>query len=349
MTYGPYEVVIINDGSTDPKSLDALQQIEHRALPHLRVLHTENCGLASARNTGAETARGEFLAFVDADDLVEPDFFARAVAVLQQYENVALVSSWVRYFELNTDIWPTWNAEFPYLLAHNMMTPLVVLRRSAFVRWARNNPEVEYSLEDYESWVSLVEAGGVGVSLPHPLVRYRVRAGSMYRSANRNQILYLYDLITQLHPEAYQKWGVELFNLQNMNGPGHVWSHPAIATAEPPQAYVASLEQTRDKLWAEVQTLGKAWEDHVKFIEAQRTYIQQLEVRCNEITMTLDGNSGQSPGPFDGISWRDYELGGRFVSRLRSTWVAQRVLRSPALKKMTKQTWRLLKRLTKAT
>lgn len=348
-TYVPYEVLIVNDGSTDPKSLEALHEIEERQLPQVRVLHTVNQGLATARNVGATESHGEFIAFVDADDKVTPEFFSRAIAVLQQYENVSFVSSWVQFFDLQSDIWPTWNAEFPYLLGHNMMTPLVVVRRDTFLRHARNNPLVEYSLEDYEGWVGLLEAGGVGVSLPHPLVQYRIRTGSMYRSANRNQFLYLYDLMTQLHPEAYRKWGVELFNLQNMNGPGYLWGHPAAAMTEPPQAYVASLEQTRDKLWTDVQTLGKAWEDHVKFIEAQRVYIQELEARSNELIAAMHNNGAPPSVALNGISWRDYELGGRFVSRLRKTWVARRVLRSPALKKMTKQTCRLAKRLIKTT
>ena len=336
----PYEVIIINDGSTDIASLALLKEIESRGMENVRVVHTDNQGLASARNTGAEHARGEFLSFVDADDIVEEGFFAQALALLQRYANVTFVYSWVRYFGEANEIWPTWNAEFPYLLGHNMLTPLVVLRRSAFLHWARNTPAMEYSLEDYEGWVGLVEAGGLGVSLARPLVRYRVRAGSMYRSANRNQLLYLYDVITQRHPEAYRQWGVELFNLQNANGPGYAWNHPAQAVAGPSQAYVAALVQERERLVAEVQTLGKAWEDHVRFIADQRTYIESLEARCREL-MATQAKSLLSLPAANGVSWQEYEIGGRLIHRLRGNWVVRRIEYSPGLKKVLKKLLRL--------
>jgi hypothetical protein len=302
--------------------------------------------LAAARNTGAEAARGHFIAFVDADDMVEPDFFSHALDVLRRYPNVSLVYSWVRYFGLESIIWPTWNAEFPYLLGHNMLTPLVVLRRSAFLRWARNTPAMEYSLEDYEGWVGLVEAGGLGVSLARPLVRYRVREGSMYRSANRNQMLYLYDVITQRHPEAYREWGAELFNLQNANGAAFLWNNPAIGAMETPRAYVAVLEQQRESLRNEVQTLGKAWEDQARFIAAQRTYIADLEARCDELVTAISSAGVQSLAVRNGVSERDYELGGRLMSRIRRTWVARQVSRSPALRRTLKRVLRVGARLS---
>jgi glycosyltransferase involved in cell wall biosynthesis len=335
-TYTPYEVLIVNDGSTEPASLRVLQEIDKRGLAQVRILHTENQGLASARNTGVAAARGEFVTFVDGDDLVEPGFFTRAIAVLQRYPNVAFVYSWVRYFGESTDIWPTWNAEFPYLLGHNMLSAFAVVRRSAFLRWARNKPELEYSLEDFEGWLALLQAGGIGVSLPHLLVRYRVRAGSMYRGANWKQLLYLYDVITQYHADAYREWGLELFNLQNANGPGCRWNHPATEAAEVSTTYVAALEQERSKLAAEVRTLGKAWEDHAQFIAAQRAYIESLEVRCRELLAT--GRETGALTTANGIPWRDYELGGWLVNRARHTWLGRYVLRYPLLKSALKKT-----------
>ncbi len=335
--YAPYEVIVVNDGSTELKSLKVLQEIESQKIRCVRICHTENRGLASARNFGAEAARGEFVAFVDADDLVEPDFFPRAVDVLRRYPNVTLVYPWLRYFGESTDIWPTWNAEFPYLLGHNMVAVLAVARRSMFLRLARQQPEMEYNFEDFEAWVALLEAGGIGVGLPHPLARYRIRSGSLYRSTNRNQQLYLYDLITQRHPEVYRQWGVELFNLQNANGPGYRWNHPAVETAEVSEAHVAALEQERSKLAADVQTLGKAWEDQAQFIASQRAYIESLESRCRELMATVSRNGADSLAHSDVVSWRDYELGGRLLSRVRRTWLARQVSRYPRLKEAIKK------------
>lgn len=335
--YSPYEIIIVNDGTTDPNSLEVLRALEQRQLNHLRIIHTDNQGLASARNNGVEAAQGEFIAFVDADDLVEPDFFSRAVEVLRRYPNVTLVYPWLRYFGESTDLWPTWNAEFPYLLGHNMVAVLAVARRTDFLHLARQQPEMEYNFEDFEAWIALLRGGGVGVSLPHLLARYRIRSGSLYRSSNKNQQLYLYDLMTQRHTELYQYWGVELFNLLNANGPGFRWNHPAIETMEISMDYVTALEQDRKKLAADVRTLGKAWEDHVGFIESQRVYIEQLEARCRELlaaasyTDTEDSLNGAL------ASWRDYQIGGRLVSRVRRSWLTRQVLRYPKFKSAIKR------------
>jgi glycosyltransferase involved in cell wall biosynthesis len=340
-TYAPTEIIVVNDGSTEPQSLAVLQEIESRRLPQVRMVHTENRGLASARNTGAKAACGEFLAFVDADDLVEPEFFQHAINILQQYANVTFVYSWVRYFGEATAIWPTWNAEFPYMLGHNMLTPLVVVRRAVFLQHGGNNPEFEYNFEDYEGWLSLLEAGGIGVSLQRPLVHYRVRPGSMYQSSNSNQKLYLYDLLSRRHSGMYRKWGVELFNLQNANGPGHLWDHPAVSPAALPSLYVSALEQQRGKLWEQVQTLGKAWVDHANFIESQNAHIRALEDRCRELLALAQAQSGPPLVSSNGVSWRDREIGGQLVSRVRGTWLARQAMRYPALKKILKKVLRI--------
>jgi len=225
-TYRPLEVVIVNDGSTDPRSVEKLEEIEARGLESVRVVHQENQGLAAARNTGARNARGEFVAFLDADDLVAPDFYARCVDVLARYDNVSLVYSWVRYFDAAHGCFIANNLEFPYLLAHNMLAAICVLKRDDFLAFALNNPAMSYGLEDYESWISLYESGRLGVCIPEFLTSYRVRTNSMVRGMNDNQVLYMYDEIVRLHRDSYQKYGDDLFRLLNSNGASFAWNTP---------------------------------------------------------------------------------------------------------------------------
>ena len=225
--YSPMEIIVVNDGSTDAESLDALNHWRNKGVENLHIIDRPNKGLSSTRNYGVECAIGEFVAFVDADDQVEANFFSRAIDVLQRYANVGFVYSWLRYFDNSEGLWPTWNSQFPYLLGHNLCSALVVVRRSAFLKDGRNNAEMAYSLEDHESWIAMTAAGWAGVSLPEPLARYRVRPDSMFHSSNEQQQLYLYDLMTCLHPDLFRAWGSELFNLQNANGPGFLWKHPS--------------------------------------------------------------------------------------------------------------------------
>lgn len=67
-----FEWVLVNDGSTDAPTLDALKRIEAEAPFPARVFHIDNGGAARARNYGLGKARGEYVKFLDADDLQEP-------------------------------------------------------------------------------------------------------------------------------------------------------------------------------------------------------------------------------------------------------------------------------------
>lgn len=71
-SHADLEVVLVDDGSTD--ATDTICDEYAEADPRVRVLHTENRGVSAARNAGIEAARGEWLAFVDADDAVHPLF-----------------------------------------------------------------------------------------------------------------------------------------------------------------------------------------------------------------------------------------------------------------------------------
>lgn len=87
-TWSNFEVVVVNDGSTDGTSAE-LARFE----PHIRVVDQSNGGLAAARNAGLAAARGELIALMDADDLMLPERVAVQVAVLAADPRSVLVSS----------------------------------------------------------------------------------------------------------------------------------------------------------------------------------------------------------------------------------------------------------------
>lgn len=252
--YQPLEIVVVDDGSDERESVEKLREIEAAGQGRLRVVRTENRGLASARNTGAENACGEYLALVDADDLVEPDFFTRCAGVLKRYENVSLVYSWVRYFDAAHGCFIANNLEFPYLLAHNMLAAICVLKRADYLAFARNKPQMSYGLEDYEAWISLYEAGRLGVCIPEFLTLYRVRPGSMLRSMNDNQTLFMYDEIVRLHAESYRRYGDQLFRLLNANGASFAWNSPG-ENRESAERRLRWCEQRLQELGEEAQSL----------------------------------------------------------------------------------------------
>lgn len=71
-SYAPFEVLLINDGSTDESGSLCDQYAANHA--HFRVIHQPNAGVSSARNCGLTAAQGEYICFVDSDDAVNKDF-----------------------------------------------------------------------------------------------------------------------------------------------------------------------------------------------------------------------------------------------------------------------------------
>jgi exopolysaccharide biosynthesis protein, sugar transferase len=99
-TYGNMEVILVDDGSTDTSAADCLQLSEGD--PRFRIVRKPNGGLSSARNFGLEDAGGEWIFFIDADDMVQPQALERLVAtaltthadiVVGSFENTSRMSS----------------------------------------------------------------------------------------------------------------------------------------------------------------------------------------------------------------------------------------------------------------
>lgn len=222
--YKNYEIIIVNDGSTDKESIDVLKNYENDK--QIRIINIENKGLANARNVGAEAARGEFVGFIDADDKIDKTFYRRAIDILHQYSNVSYVYSWVQYFEGSQGVWPTFNIHIPYLLCANMLAAYSVIRKSDFLNFGKNRIQMEYGMEDYDGWVSLAEHGYLGVSIPEKLNLYRVRKDSMSRQFNKKMRIYLYQASLPGHEKIFEKYSKEVYMLLLTNGQPFYWNNP---------------------------------------------------------------------------------------------------------------------------
>lgn len=87
-TYRNIEIILVDDGSTDtcPRLCDCYAEDN----PNVRVIHKENGGLSSARNAGIDVAKGEYLTFVDSDDVIAPDMINTMVCLAVR-ENADIV------------------------------------------------------------------------------------------------------------------------------------------------------------------------------------------------------------------------------------------------------------------
>lgn len=174
------EVVVVNDGSTDGTAavLDRLAREE----PRVVAVHQANAGVSEARNAGHRIARGEYLAYLDADDVFAPDKLERQVAHLRANAGCDLVySDWVeaderlRYLrEVRVSLFGLMPLEA--LVYRGAIPPSVVLIRASLAREVGSWDPVFTISEDWDYWLRCARLGSL-CHLPGALTVRRRHAG----------------------------------------------------------------------------------------------------------------------------------------------------------------------------
>lgn len=198
-TLGPSEIVIVDDAATD----GSLQIAENYAKRDQRVKvvrHDRNRGLAAGRNTGIAAANGEFIAFVDSDDWVAPDYLERLYRTMLTFN--ADISACGRYYAYETDSCVRLVADDAPKFANKRLSSMEAIRAmnsyASFdmSMWGKifrrelfdgiEFPEGKNSEDFFVCYRLLWKADGVAYD-PRPLYFYRSRIGSISNGACINR------------------------------------------------------------------------------------------------------------------------------------------------------------------
>lgn len=185
-TFHDFELIVVDDGSTD-RTAEILKRYGER----LTYIYQPNSERSAARNTGIRHAKGEYLAFLDADDFWLPQKLERQVQVFDLAPEVGLVYGWaynvdesgkkvdkgndgiLRRFDAGTNV-------FESLLFENVVGIggcSTVMIRADSVRQVGAFDESLVYIEDWDLWIRIAAYYPVGL-VPEPLVCYRQDSGS---------------------------------------------------------------------------------------------------------------------------------------------------------------------------
>lgn len=196
-----FELIIVDDGSTDRASVDKLKEISEK-YPKAHILYQKNQGVAMARNNGIVKAKGKYIVCLDSDDILEPTFLEKATIVLETNPNVQIVSSFMTVFGVKTEEFR--HSEFDPLKLYkdNMIITAAMFTKHAWSTTGGYKSGIGY--EDWEFWIGLVENGFRAYQIPESLFRYRTSMQSRYiedRDVHWDNL----KTIHSLHPYYHKK------------------------------------------------------------------------------------------------------------------------------------------------
>lgn len=187
-THRNLEVIIVNDGAFDPEDAVLFELAED---PRVRVLTQRNEGDQSARNFGLVDAGGKYVAMLDADNTLEPEFVERAVAMLEADPALAYVTSWLRFVGEDAALEARGTRGFAPLgngvrsdeAINSDGDTIAVMPRRLFMGLGYRYDEQAAIASDWALYRVLKDDGRFGAVIPERLARYRVRGDSLSGSS----------------------------------------------------------------------------------------------------------------------------------------------------------------------
>jgi glycosyltransferase involved in cell wall biosynthesis len=171
------ELVVVDDGSTDPGTIGLLAELERNGT---RVIRQENQGPSAATMAGVRATSAPFVMRLDSDDLLERDGVSLLESALEEAPGAAAAWGDVQTFGITSFRIPTAPALDPWLLTYTNCVPGAgcLFRRTALDEcggW-----QLRDGHEDWDLWLSLAERGQVGVYVPRVIFRYRRDRGGRH-------------------------------------------------------------------------------------------------------------------------------------------------------------------------
>lgn len=213
-TYKKIEIIIVDDGSTDNLELVLQSTISDNG--NIKFFRQEvNRGLPATRNVGFLQSSGQYLVFLDGDDLLDPSFVEECCDAFINHTDVSLVYTNVMLFEAENRLFKLPKYSYSRLLLQNCIVATAMIKRENFEHVGLYDESLKV-LEDWELWIRYLDAYPNIYKIEKSLFFYRKRVSrnSMTDLDEVHNIsdytaLYIY----QKHYQIYSKHKLGIRNL----------------------------------------------------------------------------------------------------------------------------------------
>lgn len=172
-----YEIIILNDGSTDAFTIQVLQKL---AAEGYQVINQTNQGLGTARNNAIKKAKGKYILPLDSDNKIRPEYIYQSIKILEAQEEVAVVYSDAKYFGSREGLYKSGEFNLQKLMIGNYIDACAVYRKAVWERVGGYDEKMPVmGMEDWDFWLNIALKGYGFHYIDQPLFCYRVLKQSM--------------------------------------------------------------------------------------------------------------------------------------------------------------------------
>jgi glycosyltransferase involved in cell wall biosynthesis len=171
-TFNDWDIVIVNDGSTDEFTNSFLGNYSH---DKTIILNIPNGGVSNARNVGILHAKGQYILPLDADDKIGPDYLLEGVDILDNYPGVKVVYANGSYFGDLSGIIDLPSYDSKTIISQNLIFNSAVFRKEAIIQAGLYDTEFALGWEDWELWLRMVKEPSEVYKLDGVHYYYRIK------------------------------------------------------------------------------------------------------------------------------------------------------------------------------
>jgi glycosyltransferase involved in cell wall biosynthesis len=192
-----YEIIIVNDGSTDTATLNILKKLETKGC---HIIHQPNKGLGAARNSGIKAATGKYILPLDCDNKITVAYIDEGIRLLDNDPTLDVVYGNAAYFGEKTGIWESGEFNLQRLMIENYIDACAVFRKSTWEEiggYDEKMPVMGY--EDWDLWLRIAFANGKFIYINKVCFYYRYTSTSMIHSIQKKKMETIFEYMEKKH------------------------------------------------------------------------------------------------------------------------------------------------------